>query len=145
MEETRDRHTVATAGRLVILDDCKRELLGYTKEQASKLDLVPKHECLQPLVQTAVAGVCWSVYVSRIGGVRMLIKEYRIPLPLTLEEYSIAQLYMIQVMHSSSLPTIHPLTHLGESSCILLLLLLLCGFTIMIQSNLQCTPATLLL
>ena len=27
----------------------------------------------------------------------MLIKEYRIPLPLTLEEYSIAQLYMIQV------------------------------------------------
>ena len=28
----------------------------------------------------------------------MLIKEYRIPLPLTLEEYSIAQLYMIQVL-----------------------------------------------
>jgi hypothetical protein len=27
----------------------------------------------------------------------MLIKEYRIPLPLTLKEYSIAQLYMIQV------------------------------------------------
>lgn len=33
----------------------------------------------------------------------MLIKEYRIPLPLTLEEYRIAQLYMIQVggMHAS--------------------------------------------
>ena len=122
MEETRDQHyTVATAKRLVIFDDCKRELLGYTKEQASKLYLVPKHECLQPIVQTAVAGVCWSVYVSRIGGVRMLIKEYRIPLPLTLEEYSIAQLYMIQVMHSSSLPTILPLTDLGESSSILLL------------------------
>ena len=27
----------------------------------------------------------------------MLIKEYHIPLPLTLEEYRIAQLYMIQV------------------------------------------------
>jgi hypothetical protein len=26
----------------------------------------------------------------------MLIKEYRIPLPLSLEEYRIAQLYMIQ-------------------------------------------------
>ena len=30
----------------------------------------------------------------------MLIKEYHIPLPLTLEEYKIAQLYMIQV-HAS--------------------------------------------
>jgi hypothetical protein len=28
----------------------------------------------------------------------MLIKEYRIPLPLTLKEYSIAQLYMIQAL-----------------------------------------------
>lgn len=27
----------------------------------------------------------------------MLIKEYRIPLPLTVEEYRIAQLYMIAV------------------------------------------------
>ena len=27
----------------------------------------------------------------------MLIKEYRIPVPLSLEEYKIAQLYMIQV------------------------------------------------
>ena len=27
----------------------------------------------------------------------MLIKEYRIPLPLTVDEYRIAQLYMIQV------------------------------------------------
>ena len=27
----------------------------------------------------------------------MLIKEYHVPLPLTLEEYRIAQLYMIQV------------------------------------------------
>ena len=27
--------------------------------------------------------------------VRMLIKEYRIPLPMTVEEYRIAQLYMI--------------------------------------------------
>ena len=30
----------------------------------------------------------------------MLIKEYRIPLPLTVEEYRIAQLYMIQVCRS---------------------------------------------
>ena len=28
-------------------------------------------------------------------GRKMLIKEYRIPLPLTVEEYRIAQLYMI--------------------------------------------------
>lgn len=35
----------------------------------------------------------------------MLIKEYRIPLPLTVEEYRIAQLFMIAV---SSLPR-HPL------------------------------------
>lgn len=27
----------------------------------------------------------------------MLIKEYRIPLPLTVDEYKIAQLYMIAV------------------------------------------------
>ena len=27
----------------------------------------------------------------------MLIKEYRIPLPMSVEEYRIAQLYMIQV------------------------------------------------
>lgn len=29
--------------------------------------------------------------------IKMLIKEYRIPLPLTVEEYQIAQLYMIAV------------------------------------------------
>lgn len=28
---------------------------------------------------------------------KMLIKEYRIPLPMSVEEYRIAQLYMIQV------------------------------------------------
>lgn len=28
----------------------------------------------------------------------MLIKEYRIPLPMSVEEYRIAQLYMIQVI-----------------------------------------------
>lgn len=28
---------------------------------------------------------------------KMIIKEYRIPLPMTVEEYRIAQLYMIQV------------------------------------------------
>ncbi|KAG8514982.1 Membrane-associated phosphatidylinositol transfer protein 2 [Galemys pyrenaicus] len=27
----------------------------------------------------------------------MIVKEYRIPLPMTVEEYRIAQLYMIQV------------------------------------------------
>lgn len=37
----------------------------------------------------------------------MLIKEYRIPLPLTVEEYRIAQLFMIAVseMKLSSTPT----------------------------------------
>lgn len=30
----------------------------------------------------------------------MLIKEYHIPLPMTVEEYRIAQLYMIQVSSS---------------------------------------------
>lgn len=31
----------------------------------------------------------------------MLIKEYRIPLPMSVEEYRIAQLYMIQVSNDS--------------------------------------------
>lgn len=30
----------------------------------------------------------------------MLIKEYRIPMPMSVEEYRIAQLYMIQVSNS---------------------------------------------
>lgn len=38
----------------------------------------------------------------------MLIKEYRIPLPLTVEEYRIAQLYMIQVSDQSCLLTLGP-------------------------------------
>ena len=37
------------------------------------------------------------VCFADIGREVMLIKEYHIPLPLTLEEYKIAQLYMIQV------------------------------------------------
>ena len=44
--------------------------------------------------------------------VTMLIKEYRIPLPLTVEEYRIAQLYMIQVCHLSS--TSRPITPFAE-------------------------------
>lgn len=32
----------------------------------------------------------------------MLIKEYRIPLPMSVDEYRIAQLYMIQVSHVSA-------------------------------------------
>ena len=44
--------------------------------------------------------------------VTMLIKEYRIPLPLTVEEYRIAQLYMIQVRHLSS--TSRPITPIAE-------------------------------
>lgn len=32
----------------------------------------------------------------------MLIKEYRIPLPMSVEEYRIAQLYMIQVSNVSA-------------------------------------------
>lgn len=35
--------------------------------------------------------------LSRPRARTMLIKEYRIPLPLTVEEYRIAQLYMIAV------------------------------------------------
>ncbi len=59
----------------------------------------------------------------------MLIKEYRIPLPLTVEEYRIAQLYMIQVSQhiirstasfqgSIWIPKISPLEDLGMSKAI---------------------------
>lgn len=41
----------------------------------------------------------------------MLIKEYRIPLPLSVEEYKIAQLYMIAVSGSMTLPMPRSLTH----------------------------------
>ena len=37
----------------------------------------------------------------------MLTKEYRVPLPLSLEEYRIAQLYMIQVYFSLIILLIH--------------------------------------
>lgn len=38
----------------------------------------------------------------------MIIKEYRIPLPMTVEEYRIAQLYMIQVGGGARVgPTMH--------------------------------------
>jgi len=37
----------------------------------------------------------------------MLIKEYRIPLPLTVEEYRIAQLYMIAVRNPIPINIIH--------------------------------------
>lgn len=41
-------------------------------------------------------------YLDRcFSGTKMLIKEYRIPLPMSVEEYRIAQLYMIQVTLSS--------------------------------------------
>lgn len=40
----------------------------------------------------------------------MLIKEYRIPLPLSVEEYKIAQLYMIAVSGSMTLPLPRSLT-----------------------------------
>lgn len=53
----------------------------------------------------------------------MLIKEYRIPLPLTVEEYRIAQLYMIQVRHSSS--TSRPITPSAEKGFLLSLVLAL--------------------
>lgn len=47
----------------------------------------------------------------------MLIKEYRIPMPMSVEEYRIAQLYMIQVR--SQHHTHHQIltdTHLAEDS-----------------------------
>lgn len=43
----------------------------------------------------------------------MLIKEYRIPMPMSVEEYRIAQLYMIQVRSQHQILT-H--THLAENS-----------------------------
>lgn len=48
----------------------------------------------------------------------MLIKEYRIPLPLSVEEYRVAQLYMIAVSCRSSPPTASCLTssHLQKKS-----------------------------
>ncbi|XP_026681678.1 protein retinal degeneration B [Diaphorina citri] len=36
-----------------------------------------------------------KAWTDETGAVKMLIKEYRIPLPLTVDEYKIAQLYMI--------------------------------------------------
>lgn len=39
---------------------------------------------------------------------KMIIKEYRIPLPMTVEEYRIAQLYMIQVSLERQLDQIKP-------------------------------------
>lgn len=53
----------------------------------------------------------------------MLIKEYRIPLPLTVEEYRIAQLYMIAVSDTCAsyyFPSLNPslksefLKHIAE-------------------------------
>lgn len=40
----------------------------------------------------------------------MLIKEYRIPMPMSVEEYRIAQLYMIQVRSQRHFPH-RTLTH----------------------------------
>lgn len=45
----------------------------------------------------------------------MLIKEYRIPMPMSVEEYRIAQLYMIQV-RSQRRVTHQILSHLAENS-----------------------------
>lgn len=42
----------------------------------------------------------WLVFPTGPKGCldfKMLIKEYRIPLPMSVDEYRIAQLYMIQV------------------------------------------------
>lgn len=48
----------------------------------------------------------------------MIIKEYRIPLPMTVEEYRIAQLYMIQVGGGAgagpAVPTAALSTDVGE-------------------------------
>lgn len=50
----------------------------------------------------------------------MLIKEYRIPLPLTVEEYRIAQLYMICVSteYCWVFFIIHPLNKGGGDCCV---------------------------
>ena len=65
---------------------------------------VPNSECLLKLffyqllrVESVTELESESVQSPTIT---MLIKEYRIPLPLTVEEYRIAQLYMIQVQHT---------------------------------------------
>lgn len=47
----------------------------------------------------------------------MLIKEYRIPLPLTVEEYRIAQLYMIAVSILLSYSVIVPIKLLSIDGC----------------------------
>lgn len=67
-----------------------------------------------------------------IESAAMLIKEYRIPVPMTVDEYRIAQLYMIVVsvrtarspvvFNRSPLATtfvlgIDEVTHLGEAHC----------------------------
>ena len=60
-------------------------------------------------------GVCKECVCERerdylVKYVTMLIKEYRICLPLSVEEYRIAQLYMIQVGYPLTYIT-PPLTH----------------------------------
>lgn len=42
-------------------------------------------------------GPAWWIPHSPCSTAKMLIKEYRIPMPMSVEEYRIAQLYMIQV------------------------------------------------
>lgn len=59
-------------------------------------------QSLRPLFDTGPSSIPWSdqqLGESRVVLVwKMLIKEYRIPLPMSVEEYRIAQLYMIQVI-----------------------------------------------
>ena len=49
----------------------------------------------------------------------MLIKEYRIPLPMTVEEYRIAQLYMIAKKSREETKVRTLLLAEGEKSCLI--------------------------
>lgn len=69
--------------------------------------LVIRQECLCLCVSLSLS-VCWfKIYILyyylfeenniELRRIKMLIKEYHIPLPLSVEEYRVAQLYMIAV------------------------------------------------
>lgn len=76
--------------------------LRYAEVSEGGLELcgLPMQPCMFNGVDILVLKFSFFLLQFYVSAV-MLIKEYRIPLPLTVDEYRIAQLYMIQV----SIPT----------------------------------------
>ena len=65
-----------------------------------------KHSMEPERQQQRSTQILQSLTGKKVAG-NMLTKEYRVPLPLSLEEYRIAQLYMIQVYFSLLILLIH--------------------------------------